>query len=416
MGSGRGATDRGRPSRVVRARARPIAGRGRARRAADRGPARPHGGRRQGGRHAAVLRHVRGGRDRRARLDDGHRGRRRRPAGDDDGDHGRRPVRHLAAAPAARPGRSRRPARRCACSSRRRRTAHPPGSASRPWPRPPTGSSCPSSTCSCDARAMCWAARSPASGAPCGCSRWPATATSSLQARTAATALVGDDPTLAAPSGARRRRSPRWWTRRAGRVPGEGVTRIIAGAARGRRLAVPRLGHAPHVRSRARGPVLGPGERVGGRGIALAGGGRARPVRRHRRAGPGGPEPRSHAGAILVERARPAARTLAANVAAVGCPGAEVVTRDAAQLAALPAPTPAARLVFADPPYDWPAADLARLLDRLRAADWIAPDAVVVVERPARDPASPFPAGWPEPRRRPYGDTALWYGRRCVAR
>ena len=115
--------------------------------------------------------------------------------------------------------------------------------------------------------------------------------------------------------------------------------------------------------------------------------------------------------AHLVERSRPAARTLAANVAAVGCPGAEVVIRDATQLAAQPAPTPAARLVFADPPYDWAAVDLGRLLDRLHAAGWISPDAVVVVERPARDPVSPFPSDWPEPRRRPYGDTVLWYGR-----
>ena len=57
------------------------------------------------------------------------------------------------------------------------------------------------------------------------------------------------------------------------------------------------------------------------------------------------------------------------------------------------------------------AADLARLLDRLYSSGWIASGAVVVVERPTRDPESPFPPGWPEPRRRPYGDTVLWYGR-----
>jgi 16S rRNA (guanine966-N2)-methyltransferase len=188
------------------------------------------------------------------------------------------------------------------------------------------------------------------------------------------------------------------------------VTRIIAGAARGRRLAVPGSGTRPtsdRVREAlfsalesewvARGvdwsqvPVLDLFAGTGALGLEALSRGATR--------------------AHLVERSRPAARTLAANVAAVGCPGAEVVVRDAAQLAALPAPQPAAGLVFADPPYDWPAADLAALLERLHSCGWIADDAVLVVERPARDHASPLPTGWPEPRRRPYGDTMLWYGR-----
>jgi len=188
------------------------------------------------------------------------------------------------------------------------------------------------------------------------------------------------------------------------------MTRIIAGAARGRRLAVPSTGTRP-TSDRVREALFSALESEwGAQGVQwpdvtvldlFAGSGAlglealSRGARR----------------AHLVERSRPAARALSANVSAVGCPGAEVVIRDATQLAAQPAPEPAARLVFADPPYDWPANDLVRLLDDLRAAGWIAPDAVVVVERPARDPLSPFPPGWPEPRRRPYGDTVLWYGR-----
>jgi 16S rRNA (guanine966-N2)-methyltransferase len=188
------------------------------------------------------------------------------------------------------------------------------------------------------------------------------------------------------------------------------MTRIIAGAARGRRLAVPGSGTRPtsdRVREAlfsalesewtaagvdwAQVPVLDLFAGTGALGLEALSRGATR--------------------AHLVERSRPAARILAENVAAVGCPGAEIVIRDATQVAALPAPQPPARLVFADPPYDWPAAGLARLLDRLHGAGWIADDAVVVVERPARDPVSPLPAGWPEPRRRPYGDTVLWYGR-----
>jgi 16S rRNA (guanine966-N2)-methyltransferase len=188
------------------------------------------------------------------------------------------------------------------------------------------------------------------------------------------------------------------------------MTRIIAGAARGRRLAVPRSGTRPtsdRVREAlfsalesewiAEGvawsqvPVLDLFAGTGALGLEALSRGATR--------------------VHLVESARPAARVLAANVTAVGCPGAEIVIRDATSLAALPAPRPAARLVLADPPYDWPAPDLAGLLERLHAAGWIADDAVVVVERPARDPGCPLPADWPEPRRRPYGDTVLWYGR-----
>lgn len=188
------------------------------------------------------------------------------------------------------------------------------------------------------------------------------------------------------------------------------MTRIIAGAARGRRLAVPGSGTRP-TSDRVREALFSSLESewiargIGWSQIAVldlfAGSGALGLEALSRGA------TRAH----LVERARPAARTLAANVTAVGMPGAEVVVRDVAQLAALPAPGPAARLVFADPPYDWPAADLAAVLDRLHAAGWIADDAVVVVERPTRDAASPLPATWPEPRRRPYGDTVLWYGR-----
>lgn len=188
------------------------------------------------------------------------------------------------------------------------------------------------------------------------------------------------------------------------------MTRIIAGVAGGRRLAVPPAGTRPtsdRVREalfsaldsewRARGvtwsqiPVLDLYAGSGALGLeALS---------------RGAPE------AVLVEKARPAARVLAANVAAVGCPGAQVVVTDARRLAQTPPVAAPALLVFADPPYDVPAADVGRVLGELVAGGWIAPEAMIVVERPARDEATPLPAGWRQVRRRAYGDTALWYGR-----
>ena len=124
---------------------------------------------------------------------------------------------------------------------------------------------------------------------------------------------------------------------------------------------------------------------------------------------------RGAAEAILVEQSRPAARTLTANIAAVGCLGARVLIRDVAQLAQLPTDGFTADLVFMDPPYDVAAANVRDVLTALCTASWIAQDALVVVERPARDTESPCPDLWPEPRRRPYGDTVLWYGRAVSA-
>ena len=120
--------------------------------------------------------------------------------------------------------------------------------------------------------------------------------------------------------------------RAAGRVHGEGVTRIIAGAARGRRLAVPGSGTRP-TSDRVREALFSALESEWvARGITWP---EVTVLDLFAGTGALGLEALSRGAtrAQLVERARPAARTLAANVAAVGCPGAEVVTRDVAQLA-----------------------------------------------------------------------------------
>jgi 16S rRNA (guanine966-N2)-methyltransferase len=188
------------------------------------------------------------------------------------------------------------------------------------------------------------------------------------------------------------------------------VTRIIAGSAGGRRLAVPATGTRPTsdrvreamfsaldsewiARDLAWSQVTVLDLYAGTGALGLEALSRGAPV------------------ALLVEKSRSAARTLTANAAAVGCPGAQVLIRDAVQLASTPPPADPAGLVLVDPPYDVKAADVQRLLADLHAAGWIAADAVIVVERPARDDASPLPSVWQELRRRSYGDTALWYGR-----
>lgn len=63
-------------------------------------------------------------------------------------------------------------------------------------------------------------------------------------------------------------------------------------------------------------------------------------------------------------------------------------------------------LVFLDPPYDLGGAELTHNLEALGRS--LAPDAVVIVERSARDPEPEWPAGLELERRRDYGETAVF--------
>ncbi len=67
--------------------------------------------------------------------------------------------------------------------------------------------------------------------------------------------------------------------------------------------------------------------------------------------------------------------------------------------------------MFADPPYALPATELAALLSVAAERGWIAPDAVVVVERATRDPGWIWPNGLVADRDRRYGEATLWYAR-----
>lgn len=192
------------------------------------------------------------------------------------------------------------------------------------------------------------------------------------------------------------------------------MTRIIAGSARGRRLAVPAKGTRPTT-DRVREALFSTLE------SEFAATGRTwsqlRVLDLFAGTGALGLESLSRGAksAILVEKTRASATVLAANVAAVGQDGAQVVVRDAWQVATLPAPDGGVDVCFIDPPYDWPADDVRNLLTCLADANWLAEGAIVVVERDARDHKNPMPSSWTESRRRPYGDTVLWYGQATLA-
>jgi 16S rRNA (guanine966-N2)-methyltransferase len=67
-------------------------------------------------------------------------------------------------------------------------------------------------------------------------------------------------------------------------------------------------------------------------------------------------------------------------------------------------------VVFLDPPYSLPDATVQRVLTALRNGGWLAPRALVVVERGSRGPGLSWPEGLSAGRSKRYGETVLWYG------
>jgi 16S rRNA (guanine966-N2)-methyltransferase len=117
---------------------------------------------------------------------------------------------------------------------------------------------------------------------------------------------------------------------------------------------------------------------------------------------------------LFVESAPKAARVLRDNVEALKLPGAVVRTEPVARVVAAPAPAPY-DVVFADPPYAAPAAELTEVLRLMVAGGWIATTTVVAVERSSRDDDWSWPPPLEPLRSRRYGDTTLWYGRAASA-
>jgi 16S rRNA (guanine966-N2)-methyltransferase len=121
---------------------------------------------------------------------------------------------------------------------------------------------------------------------------------------------------------------------------------------------------------------------------------------------------------LLVERDRKALAVVRANIDAVHLPGAVALGQDVAALVASEPPPSAVApydLVYADPPYDLGDDVVEGVLHGLDAHGWLAPGALVLVERARRGPRFAWPSGYDPDRDRSYGDTevrsALWYGR-----
>jgi 16S rRNA (guanine966-N2)-methyltransferase len=174
--------------------------------------------------------------------------------------------------------------------------------------------------------------------------------------------------------------------------------RIVAGAAKGRRLVAPKGDEVRPTADRVKEALFSslqpqlPGSRVldlyagsGGLGLeALS---------------------RGAEQVTFVERANASLTALRRNIEAVGLPGTTVVSDDAARTLRGEVPGGPFDLVFADPPYRLPKAQLADLLADV--VGHLAPGGTVVVERAARDGAPPWPRELNPGDPRRYGDTAL---------
>ena len=202
------------------------------------------------------------------------------------------------------------------------------------------------------------------------------------------------------------------------------MTRIVAGVAGGRRLSVPAGRGTRPTADRAREGLFATilalrGPLEGARVLDLYAG-----------SGAVGLEALSRGASdvLLVESDARAARVIRRNVDAVGLPGARVVAdRVERVLARGPGSDPPRDVVFADPPYSTPDTEVQRMLGALRdggprpdgscpRGGWLAPGALVVVERATRSGPFAWPAGYTPERSRGYGEATLWYGLAAGAR
>ncbi|GEB61424.1 16S rRNA (guanine(966)-N(2))-methyltransferase RsmD [Streptomyces gardneri] len=185
------------------------------------------------------------------------------------------------------------------------------------------------------------------------------------------------------------------------------MTRVIAGTAGGRRLAVPPGNGTRPTSDRAREGLFSTWEAFLG---SLEG---TRVADLYAGSGAVGLEALSRGAvhALLVEAEPRAAKTIRDNIRTLGLPGAELRTGKAEQIVTGPAPADPYDLVFLDPPYAVADDDLREILLTLRSEGWLTGDALVTVERSTRGGEFGWPDGFEPLRARRYGEGTFWYGR-----
>jgi 16S rRNA (guanine966-N2)-methyltransferase len=195
------------------------------------------------------------------------------------------------------------------------------------------------------------------------------------------------------------------------RGSGRGL-RVIAGEAGGRRLAAPRGERTRPTADRVKESVFAAldQDRVAGAAVldAFAGSGALAIEALSRGA----------ARAVLVDRDPAAADAIRRNLRTTGFGARASVQRRAvgAFLRGAPPAEAPFDLVFLDPPYDQADSELAAVLSALGAPGWLAPGALVVLERAEAAGPPPLPADWMVNWQRAYGDTLVVVATAAAAR
>lgn len=183
------------------------------------------------------------------------------------------------------------------------------------------------------------------------------------------------------------------------------MTRIIGGSAGGRRIETPKGEQTRPTSDRVREALFSALEAWAGsladlRFLDLFAG-----------SGAIGLEARSRgAGEItLVEQDRRTSALITANARSLDFRGIEVITQSVGTVLQR---TPAAAydVVFLDPPYPLADEEVEHVLELLVAHEWLAPEALVVVERGTRGSSHRWPEGINPWRDKRYGETVLRYG------
>jgi 16S rRNA (guanine966-N2)-methyltransferase len=193
------------------------------------------------------------------------------------------------------------------------------------------------------------------------------------------------------------------------------VARVIAGEAGGRRLAVPDGRDTRPTSDRAREGLFSTIVSMLG---SLAG---ARVLDLYAGSGAVGLEALSRGAdhVLLVEQGARATRVIRENIEAIGLPGA-VLAADRVERVLARGPAPAGGqdrpeggrydVVFADPPYALADTAVSQVLSLLADQGWLAPGALVIVERATRSGPVSWPDGFVPDRARRYGEATFWYG------
>lgn len=185
------------------------------------------------------------------------------------------------------------------------------------------------------------------------------------------------------------------------------MTRIIGGSAGGRKLRTPPGDGTRPTSDRVREALFSALEAQLGSWAGL------RVLDLYAGSGAVGLEAASRGAAAVtaVESDRRTAMLVAENARTLGFE-VEVLAQSVARALSVAPPAPY-DVVFADPPYPMASEEVAEALAALVVGDWLAPGAVLVLERSARSVEPAWPDGLGLLRKKKYGETVLWYLRRA---